>query len=110
MKYICPPLGGGALVPLFGFLLASSLGFKARVGSALLAFCGGKCNVHSLRSTSGATPAKLLATSITASHLPTCISRDGTWLGFEWVMIRTENECATTAQATRLISYKYFAK
>ena len=46
-------------------------------------FCRGKCNVHSLRSTSGATHANLLAASITASHFHTCISRGGTWLGFE---------------------------
>ena len=39
----------------------SSLGFKARVGSALFAFCAGECNVHSPRSTSGATLANLLA-------------------------------------------------
>ena len=31
------------------------LGFKAGVGSALFALCGGECNVHSLRSTYGAT-------------------------------------------------------
>ena len=53
----CPFLG--SLVPLFW--ISSPLGFKARVGSALFAFCGGECNVHSLRSTSGATLADLLA-------------------------------------------------
>ena len=37
----------------------SPLGFKARVGSALFAVCGGECNVHSPRSTSGATLADL---------------------------------------------------
>ena len=48
----------GPLVSLFfGFLAMSPMGFKARVGSALFAFCEGKCNVHSLRSTSGATHA-----------------------------------------------------
>ena len=41
--------------------MTSPLGFKARVGSALFTFCGGKCNVHSPRSTSGATLADLLA-------------------------------------------------
>ena len=30
----------------FGFLVMSPLGFKARVGSALFAFCGGEFNVH----------------------------------------------------------------
>ena len=49
----------------------SPLGFKARVVSALFAFCGGKCNVHSPRSTSGATHANLLAAGmqlVTSSH------------------------------------------
>ena len=41
---------GGHWYPCFGFLVISPLGFKAKVGSALFAFCGGKCNVHSLRS------------------------------------------------------------
>ena len=41
----------------FGFLVTSPLGFKARVGSALLNFAAlSECNVHSLRSTSGAAP------------------------------------------------------
>ena len=35
--------------------MTSPLGFKARVGSALFAFCGGECSVYSPRSTSGAT-------------------------------------------------------
>ena len=47
--------------PCFGFLVTSLLGFKARVGSALFAFCGGEYNVHSPRSTSGATLADLFA-------------------------------------------------
>ena len=42
----------------------SPLGFKARVGSTLFAFCGGECNVHSPRSTSGATHADLLAVGL----------------------------------------------
>ena len=54
----------GLLVHLFWILVTSPLGFKARVGSVLLPFYGGKCNVHSPRSTSGAIPANLL----TASH------------------------------------------
>ena len=45
--------------PYFGFLVTFPLGFKARVNSALIAFCRGKCNVHSTRSTSDATPADL---------------------------------------------------
>ena len=40
--------------------MTSPLGFKARVGSALFAFCGGECNVHSI-STSGSTLTDLLA-------------------------------------------------
>ena len=58
----CPFLG--PLVPLFRFLATSPLGFKARVGSALFAFCGGKCNGHSPRSTSGATLGNLLLVSM----------------------------------------------
>ena len=50
----------GPLVPCFGFLGTFPLGFKARVGSALFAFAEVNCNVHWLRSTSGATPADLL--------------------------------------------------
>ena len=59
----CPFLRGGHWYPCFGFLVTSPLGFKARVGSALFAFCGGECNVHSLRFTSGATLANLLVAS-----------------------------------------------
>ena len=39
------------------------MGFKARVGSAYSLFCGGECNIHSPRSTSGATHADLFAAS-----------------------------------------------
>ena len=57
--------------PCFGFLVTSPLGFKARVVSTLFSFCGGKCNVHSLRSISGATHINLLAAGmqpVTSSH------------------------------------------
>ena len=64
---------GGHWYPCFGFLVTSPLGFKASVGSALFAFCGGECNVHSPRSTSGATRAYLLAASITATPVPTSL-------------------------------------
>ena len=47
--------------PSFGFLVMFSLGFKASLGSALFTFCRGECNVHSMRSTSAATHADLLA-------------------------------------------------
>ena len=63
----------GHCYPCFGLLVMSPLGFKAKVGSILFAFCKGKCNVHSLISTPGATPTNLLTASITASHLPTCV-------------------------------------
>ena len=39
----------------FGFMVMSPLGFKVRVDSALFTFCRGEYNVHSPRSTSGAT-------------------------------------------------------
>ena len=51
----------GHWYPCFGFRLTYSLGYKARLGSALFAFV--EANVmytHSLRSPSGATPADLL--------------------------------------------------
>ena len=63
--------GGGHWYPCFGFPVTSPLGFKARVGSALFAFCGSERNVHSLRSTSGATRADLLVASaqpVTSPH------------------------------------------
>ena len=84
--------------PYFGFLVMSPLGFKARVGSALFA-----CYMYvicSLRYTSGAT--HLLAASSAAGHFPKCISRGGTWIGFERVIARTEGERATIVPATRL--------
>ena len=59
----------------------------------------------SLRSTSGATCADLLAASSTASHFPTCISRGGTWLRFEQVNTHTEGKCATIVPATGLFNY-----
>ena len=61
-------------------------------------FCRGECNVHSARSTSGATHADLLAAGSTAA----CISRGGTWLRFEWAITRTEDKHATIVRATRL--------
>ena len=61
----------GHWYPCFGFLVTLPEGFKARVGSALFHFCRGKCNVHSPRSTSGATCANLLAAGmqlVTSPH------------------------------------------
>ena len=60
-----------------------------------LLFCRGKYNVHSLRSTSGATHAKFLTARSPTSHFPPCISRGGTWLGFKQAITQTEDECAT---------------
>ena len=71
--HTCPFLGHW--YPCFGFLVTSPLGFKARVGSALFAFCGGECIVYSPRSTSGATHADLLVASVTASPVPTYCCR-----------------------------------
>ena len=90
---------GGHWYPCFGFLVMSLLGFKVRVGSALFTFCRGKCNVHSPRSTSGATHANLLGAGSAAGHFPTYISRGGTWLGFKWAIAQTEDECATIGPA-----------
>ena len=62
----------GHWYPCFGFLVTSPLGFKARVGFCLIRyFCGGECNVHSPRFTSGATLADLLAAGaqpVTSPH------------------------------------------
>ena len=75
----------GHWYPCFGFLVTSPLGFKARVGSALFAFCVGECNVHSLRSTSGAILANLVAAS-TQLVLSPHIVADVRLLGFELVL------------------------
>ena len=56
--------------PCFRLLVTSPLGFKARVGSALFELCGGVCDIHSLRFTSGATPLLVYTASIAASRLP----------------------------------------
>ena len=88
--YTCPILG--PLVPLFCISGDVFSGFQSQSGFYLIRFCGGKCNVHFLRFTSGSTPADLLVAGIAASHFPTCISRGGTWLGFEWAITRTEDE------------------
>ena len=56
---------GGHWHPCFGYLVTSPLGFKARVSSALFAFCRGECNVRSPRSTSGAARTNLLAAGST---------------------------------------------
>ena len=72
-----------------------------------LFFCWGKHNVHSPKSTSGATCTNLLAASSTASHFPTCINRGGTWLGFEQAITQTEDERTTIVPATRLACFVF---
>ena len=50
-------------------------GFKARVGSALFELCGGICDIHSLRFTSGVTPLPVYISNIAASRFPhMCVS------------------------------------
>ena len=84
--------GGGALLPLFWISGDVSSGFQSI----------SECNVHSQRSTSGATCANLFVVSSTAGHFPTCISRSGTWLRFKRAITRTEDERATIVPATQL--------
>ena len=67
--------------------------------------CGGKCNAHSPRSTSVATPINLLAAGIAASHFPTRICRGGSWLGIEQAITRTEDEHTTIVPATRPVLF-----
>ena len=66
----CPFLG--PLVPLFWISGDVSSGFQSQSGFCLICyFCGGECNVHSPRFTSGATLANLLAASaqwVTSPH------------------------------------------
>ena len=77
---MCPILG--PLVPLCWVSGDISSGFESHSGFCFIClFCGGECNIHSLRSTSGATPADLLTTSIAASHFPTCINQQGPKIG-----------------------------
>ena len=75
----------GHWYPCFGFLVTSPLGFKARVGSALFAFCRSECNVHSPRSTSGATLANLLAAGAQPVLSPHTVA-EVRLLGFELVL------------------------
>ena len=83
----------GPLVPLFWISGDVSSGFQSQSGFCLIRyFCGGECNIHSPRFTSGAT---------LASHFPTCMCRGGIWLRFEHATAQTEDECATIVPATR---------
>ena len=62
----------GPLVPLFWISGDVSSGFQSQSGFCLICyFCGGECNVHSPRFTSGATLADLLVVSaqpVTSPH------------------------------------------
>ena len=66
----CPFLG--PLVPLFWISGDVSSGFQSQSGFCLICyFCGGECNIHSPRFTSGATLADLLAAGmqpVTSPH------------------------------------------
>ena len=63
MADTCPFLG--PLVPLFWISGDVSSGFQSQSGFCLIRyFCGGECNVHSPRFTSGATLADLLAAGV----------------------------------------------
>ena len=98
----CPFLG--PLVPLFWISGDVSSGFQSQSGFCLIRyFCGGECNVHSPRFTSGATLADLLAAGAQPVTSPHAMCRGGTWLGFERAIARTEDERATIVPATRLI-------
>ena len=71
--------------PVFGLLVMSALGFKARLGSALFTLGRGLHDIHSLRFTSGVTPLQVYYGSIAASQSPSphvCFSRGG-MPGFE---------------------------
>ena len=69
---MCPILG--PLVPLFWISGDVSSGFQSQSGLPY-SHCGGKHNVCSLRSTSGATHADLLAAGFAASPVPTYCCR-----------------------------------
>ena len=85
-----------------------SSGFQTHSGFCLICMLQASVMyIHSLRSTSGATPANLLAASIAASHFPTCISRGGTWLRFEWAITCTEDKHGTIVPVTRLILWLF---
>ena len=66
---MCPMFG--PLVPLFWISSDVFSGLQSQSGLPY-SHCGGARNVRSLRSTSGATHADLLATSITPSPVPLC--------------------------------------
>ena len=91
----------GPLVPLFWISGDISSGFQSQSGFCFICFCRSKCNVHSLRSTSGAKPTNLLIASMAAGHFSTCMSRGGNWLGIEPAITHAKDECVTGVPATR---------
>ena len=72
--HMCPILG--PLVSLFWISSYVSSGFQSQSGLHYL-YCRGKHNVHSLRSTSGATHANLLAASLPPVLSPVLLQRWG---------------------------------
>ena len=95
------------LVPLFWISGNISSGFQSQNRFCLIRciFYGGKCNIHSLRSTFGATRANLLPVGITGGYFPTYISRGGTWSGFE--RAKTYRSGSFGSQKVRS-AFKYF--
>ena len=85
---MCPILG--PLVPLFWIFGDISSGFQSQSGFCLVhLFCRGECKFpeihlwcYNYQPLDG----------ITAGHFPTCISRGGSWLRFEWAIICTEDK------------------
>ena len=69
--------------PLIWFFSDVFYRLQTQSGFCLIWCHGGRCNVHSPRSTFGATPAYTLIASITAGLFPPCVSRAGSWLRFE---------------------------
>ena len=90
----------GPLILLFWISGDVSSGFQR---FCLICICGGQYNVDPLRSTSGASLADYLTSSITAGHFTTCISRGRNWLGFERAIIHTEDKRTTSVPVTRLV-------
>ena len=99
----------GPLVPLFWISGDVSSGFQSQSGFCLIRyFCGGKCNVHSPRFTSGVTLADFLAAGTQPVTSPHACAEVGTWLRFERATARTEDERATIVSATRLMMTTLF--
>ena len=81
------PILGPLVRALFWIFGDVSSVFQSQRGFCLIYFCGGKCNVHSLRSISDATPAHLLMVSI---------------VGRQFKMIQQSNETFGSLYGIRL--------